>query len=76
MRRLLEGALQREKPRAPPAGGRRGQVELLAHAYADSTRDRRSILTIMFVRDSCSKQLDSDRRFSTARFAGDGRGGT
>ena len=23
-----------EKPRAPPAGGRRGQVELLAHAYA------------------------------------------
>ncbi len=24
-------------------------------------RDRRSILTIMFVRDSCSKQLDSDR---------------
>jgi hypothetical protein len=34
MRRLLAGALQREKPGAPPAGGRRGQVELLAHAYA------------------------------------------
>ena len=29
----LAGALQREKPRAPPDGGRRGQVELLAHAY-------------------------------------------
>jgi hypothetical protein len=28
---------------------------------ASSTRDSRSILTIMFVRDSCSKQLDSDR---------------
>jgi hypothetical protein len=23
-----------EKPGAPPGGGRRGQVELLAHAYA------------------------------------------
>ena len=34
MRRLLAGALQREQPGAPPAGGRRGQVELLAHAYA------------------------------------------
>jgi hypothetical protein len=56
-----------EKPGAPPAGGRRGQVELLAHAYATCDvmsgldRDRTSILTIMFVRDSCSKQLDSDR---------------
>jgi len=30
--------------------------------YHDRTRqDRRSIITIMFVRDSCSKQLDSDR---------------
>jgi hypothetical protein len=36
---------KREKPRAPPAGGRRGQVELLAHAYATCG----------------SKQLDSDR---------------
>jgi hypothetical protein len=34
MRRLLADALQRENLRAPPAGGRRGQVEFLAHAYA------------------------------------------
>jgi hypothetical protein len=63
----LAGALQREKPRAPPAGGRRGLVGLLAHTYTTCAvmsgldKDRRSILTIMFVRDSCSKQLDSNR---------------
>jgi hypothetical protein len=27
-------AKEKKKPGAPPAGGRRGQVELLAHAYA------------------------------------------
>jgi hypothetical protein len=26
-------AAKGKKPRAPPAGGRRGKVELLAHAY-------------------------------------------
>ena len=34
VRRLLAGALRERKPCAPPAGGRRGQIESLAHAYA------------------------------------------